>query len=524
MEFIRGEDREQTLLLPDSVEDYVDANNAVRVIDAYINSLNLAELGFAKPEPNGTGRPMYNPKDLLKLYVYGYLNRIRSSRRLETESRRNLEVLWLLGRLSPDHKTIANFRRGNVAALKNVFRDFVRLCDRLGLYGKELLALDGSKFKAVNSAARNFTERRIRERIARITEKIEEYLGELERNDAEEDSAGVEKSREEIARIVGELRGRQERYEGYAAEMAETGEKQQSLTDADSRLMTGNGKTEVSYNVQAAVDAKHKLVAEFEVTNQGNDKNQITPMAVSAKELLGAERIAAVADGGYDSAQDIVSAMSAGVEVHVAGTDFDVCVPAGDGGQAEISGHHNGRCVYIAERNIALCPMGHALHPMSFKMSKSKGGRGVFSNYAACKECACRCTKSIRGRMQYEVPMAKRDFTKEYNDSDLTVKQVRIAANKEIVEQRKSIVEHPFGTIKRGMDSGYCLTKGLRNVRGEFALVFLAYNIKRAINILGCGKLMEAIRALPWGKGLSAAARYFSNFCRFLTTPLTAET
>ena len=491
MEYISGEDRSQTLLLPDCLDDYVDENNAVRVIDAYINSLNLAELGFNKSEPNDTGRPMYNPKDMLKLYVYGYMNRVRSSRRLEKESKRNLEVLWLLGKLSPDHKTIARFRSGNAAALKRVFISFVKFSDGLGLYGKELIAIDGSKFKAVNSRSRNFTKKQINDKIGRITEKIDEYLKELDRNDEAEEGAGNEKSVEEIAKIISELRERKGKYQGYADELERTGEKQKSLTDGDSRLMPANGKMDVCLNVQTVVDAKHKLVVDFEVTNQVNDKNFITPMALKAKEALGTESMAAVADAGYESILDIVSAADQGIDVHVAGTDFDICLPAKEGEGTEITTHHEGRCVYIAERNISLCPMGNALYPAFF--AKSKGGVGVFYNYGACERCTRKCTKDARGRFQHKVPMARENFTKEFDDKGLVVKQVRIKGDKAIMKQRKSIVEHVFGTVKHGMEAGYCLTKGLEKVPGEFSLTYLAYNIKRAINILGCGKLMASM-------------------------------
>ena len=492
MDFIYGEDREQTLLLPDSIEDYIGENNPVRVIDAYINGLDLLSLGFLGAELKETGRPPYNPKDLLKLYVYGYMNRIRSSRRLEIETRRNLEVLWLLGKLSPDHKTIARFRQEHTKALKNVFCDFTRLCVKLELYGKELLAIDGSKFKAVNSRKRNFTKKQIQDKIHKTTEKIDEYLRELERNDAAESPVSSEKTKDEITKIISDLKECKTRYQGYADELERTGEKQKSLTDGDSRLMTTNSaKMDVCYNVQTAVDAKNKLIVEFEVSNQGNDKNFITPMVKSSMELLETEKITAVADAGYESIGDILSAKSQGIDVHVAGTDFDVCVPADGGEQAEIRSHHQGRCVYIKERNIALCPMGNILYPTGHK--KRKQGMGVFYNYQACQQCSCKCTTDARGRFQYQVPMAVQEFSKEYNDKGLVVKQIRIAPNIALIKQRKAIVEHPFGTIKRSMEAGYCLTKGLRKVPGEFALTFLAYNLKRAINTLGCAKLIAAM-------------------------------
>jgi len=496
MDFISGENREQSLIMPEIIDDYVAEDNTVRVIEAYINSLNLEELSFTKHEPHKTGRPMYNPKDLLKLYIYGYMNRIRSSRRLENESKRNLEVIWLLCKLTPDHKTIARFRHDNTKALKNVFRDFVKLCMKLGLYGKELIAIDGSKFKAVNSHRRCFTEEQIQKKIKKLTEKIDEYLEEMDSNDAAEDTVRSEKTKAEIVRIISSMKERKELYQQYADELQTTGEKQKALTDSESRLMPNNGKMEVCYNIQTVVDAENKLIVEYDVTNQGNDNNFITPMAVKAKELLETETITAVVDGGYKSVMDITAAINNGIDVHVAGTDLDICLPATETEATEINGHHNGRCVYIPERNIALCPMGKVLHPSNYN-KVVKSGSGYFNNYQACRQCKCKCTASVKGYINYNIPMSEADFSKPYNDQNLVVKQIRIKPEKSIIEQRKSIVEHPFGTIKRNMDSGYCLTKGLRNVAGEFALTFLAYNFKRAINILGARKLIQ-IMAWKW--------------------------
>lgn len=487
MNFISGEDRNQLILMPDSIDDYVDDNNPVRVIEAYTNSLSLADLGFTKPLPHDTGRPMYDPKDLLKLYIYGYMNRIRSSRRLETETKRNLEMIWLMRRLTPDHKTISRFRHDNSAALKNVFKNFVKLCMKLGLYGKELVAIDGSKFKAVNSKDRNFGGKKLEERIARIDAKIEEYLRNLDDMDSQEDTAAKEKTSEEIINIIKGLAERRERYKSYSDELVQTGETQKSLTDPDSRLMMSNGKMDVCYNVQTAVDAKNKLIAEFEVTNNAADVNQITPMAQRAKEMLGVDAITAVVDAGYDSIQDIVAGTGQGIDIHVAGTDFDICVPTDEQSCTEILSHKDGRCVYFADRNVTLCPMGKVLYPGFYKKDK---GHGVFYNRNACKQCVCKCSKEARGR-RYQVPMMESDFSKAYDDENLFIKQIRISPDKELIAQRKSIVEHPFGTVKRSMDAGYCLTKGLSNVSGEFSLAFLAYNLKRAINILGARNLIE---------------------------------
>jgi hypothetical protein len=307
----------------------------------------------------------------------------------------------------------------------------------------------------------------------------------LEDKDGKETACG-EKSAEAIKGIVTELSERKERYASCVEELERSGETQKSLTDPDSRLMAANGKMEVCYNVQTTADAKNKLVVEFEVTNERTGNNQVTPMAERTKTILGTEALTVVADAGYDSVQDIVESMAHGTAPHIAGTDFDVCVPVPESEAAVPVAHHNGRCVYIAERNLVVCPTGKTLYPSFYKNAT---GQGVFNNREACKTCGYTCTKEKRGR-RHQVPMAAADFSKVYDDSGLSIKQMRMRPDQGIIKQRKSIVEHPFGTIKRGMEAGYCLTRGLRNVAGEFSLTFLAYNLKRVINILGCKNLM----------------------------------
>lgn len=491
MDFINGEDRNQMILLPDSIDDYVDENNPVRVIDAYVNNLSLLKLGFSHPQPNDTGRPMYDPKDLLKLYIYGYMNRVRSSRRLETETKRNLEVIWLLRKLSPDHKTIARFRHDNTEALKNAFHDFVNLCMKLELYGKELVAIDGSKFKAVNSKDRNFTQNKLADRLARIEARIQEYLDKLEEQDAQDTTTDTEHTPEEIAAVIAGLVQRKSEYEGYRKDMETSGETQKSLTDPDSRLMKYHGNTEVCYNVQMAVDSKNKLIVDFEVINRAQDKNQLGPMAKKAKETLETEKLIAVADAGYDSASDIVDCIANGITphvAHIAGGDIQVCVETGGPEILPIVSHTNGRCVYIAGRNLAVCPMGQILYPSCYK---KRSGAAIFYNGKACAKCVCKCTT---GRYQkFELVMRKSEFHKEYDNKNLRVKQITVSSDKNILKQRKSIAEHPFGTVKRAMDAGYMLTKGKQAVSGEMALAFLAYNLKRAINILGAKQITNAI-------------------------------
>jgi hypothetical protein len=356
------------------------------------------------------------------------------------------------------------------------------------LYGKELVAIDGSKFKADNSDKRNYTKKQLQTRLAKLDQRITEYLAELESNDRTEEAVDTIKTGEEVAAIVKRLQERKATYEGYVEELERSGETQKSLTDADSRLMKNNGAYDVCYNVQTAVDAKNKLITEFEVTNKVNDVNQITPMTGRVQEILEKKEITIIADAGYDSIQDIVAARNMGAEVHVAGTDVDICVPCERGQEHEITAQQRGRGVYYAERNIALCPMGKVLYPRHYTRST---GKGVFENSKACKACACPCTKNKR--LQYQVPMEEAAFSKDYDDTNLSVKQVRITADRELINRRKSIVEHPFGTVKRNMEARTCLTRGLRQVSGEFALLFLAYNLKRVINILGVKPLLDSM-------------------------------
>jgi transposase len=489
MGYIIGADRHQITLLPESVDDYVAEDNAVRVIDAYVDSLDLEQLDFTKKEPCETGRPPYAPQTLLKLYIYGYMNRVRSSRRLEAETRRNLEVIWLLGKLSPDHKTIANFRRDNAAALKGVFRDFVKLCMGLGLYGRELAAIDGSKFKAVNSTDRNFSVTELNERIKRLTARIDEYLRQLNKADAAEES-NTERTPDEIKEIVQRLSTRKTTYESYLKEMKSGEETQKSLTDPDARLMKGANSFDVSYNVQTSVDSKHKLIAEFDVTNDGNDMKQLADMAMATAEILEAPNLTATADTGYNNASEIAKCLENGITPQVSGSEGTFCVPCEPKQAEEITAHENGRSVYLQERNIVICPMGRVLPPMHYKNGQRMA---VYYNFNACQNCTCRCTKTKY--RQFAIRMKKAEFSKIHNAENLFVKQIRVTPDRRITDRRKELVEHPFGTIKRAMDASYALTRGLQNVTGEFSLVFLAYNLKRAINILGSQALLEAIKS-----------------------------
>jgi len=488
MGYIKGKDREQINLLPECIEDYVEENNPVRVIDAYVNSLDLDDLGFTHGQPGDTGRPPYSPYDLLKLYLYGYMNRVRSSRRLETETVRNLEVIWLMGKLRPDHKTIARFRHDNPEALKKVFREFVKLCVRLGLYGRELVAIDGSKFKAVNAGDRIFTEKKLREKIARLEARMEEYNRQMDEADRQEDTSSTELTKAQIASAIASLKKAKTDCEGYARKLSESEDTQIALTDPDCRLIMSGGRIEPSYNVQTSVDSKNKLLVEFDVTNNALDKNNLTPMATRSAELLEVENLTTVADTGYDCGTDIAECVMNGIAPHVAGVDITVCIPC-DEAQTEFLSHVNGRTVYLPDRNIAICPMGKPLYPSSYR---KKPGDAVFINGRACSKCTCRCVNGRQKEFTRAMPFA--DFHKEYDDRNLSVRQVRITPSRKLIRLRKTIVEHPFGTVKQAMDSRHCLMKGLRFVRGEFSLAFLSYNLKRVINIMGAKNLIAAMQ------------------------------
>jgi len=485
MGYIEGVSRGQILMLPPSLDEFVDEENAVRVIDVYVDGLDMACLGFEKAVPAQTGRPAYSPRDMLKLYVYGYMNRIRSSRRLETESRRNLEVIWLLGRLSPDHKTISRFRKDNPLALKNVFRDFVKMCMKMKLYGRELAAIDGSKFSASNSIGRNFSARELDKRIKRLDGRIDEYMQQLSEADEAE---GQSMEEGDVKGIIERLSRRKCAYESYVEELSQSGETQISLTDPDARMMKGAHGFGVSYNVQVSVDSKHGLIAEFDVTQEGNDIKQLSGMALATADILEAPNITATADGGYNSGGEIAKCIEKGITPHVTGSQGEICVPCEAHEAHKVESHDNGRGTYIGERNIVICPMGNAMPPKYFKKDDRTAQH---YDGKACSSCKCKCTPSKF--KTFGIRMKRSEFSKECDLDNLHVKQIVISPDKSITDRRKGLAEHPFGTIKRNMDAGYLLTRGLGNVKGEMSLAVLAYNLKRAINIMGTKRLLEAM-------------------------------
>ena len=476
MTHLAGLERDQLLLLPEAVDDYVGSDNPVRFIDAFVDGLDLTAAGFLRVEAKAMGRPGYAPGDLLKLYIYGYLNRVRSSRRLETECHRNIEVLWLLRTLKPDFKTIADFRRDNRAAFRAVFRQFVLLCRRLDLYGRELLAVDGTRIKAVNNKDRNFTRSSLREFIRRADEWLEDYLKRLDEGDVEDGATGGGARTKNLAEKIAALNEKRGRYQAMLAQLDRTGEDQISLTDPDSRAMAAHTKVGVGYNVQVAVDAKNKLIVEQAVTNQVVDMGLLTETSEPAREILGVETIDVVADRGYFKIEDIEACEQAGCVPHVAKPQRGSSVREGLFRKDEFR--------YDAGLDAYVCPAGKLLTPIRRGRMRDLE-RTDYGNPKACRACQLRprCTNNARSVFRLE------------NEDVLDRMAERLKARPAILDRRREVVEHPFGSIKQWMYQGAFLMRGLANVRAEFSLTALAYNLRRALNILGVEAMTAAVAA-----------------------------
>jgi len=475
--FVQGESRTQSTLLPECLDDYIAENNPVRVIDVFVDELDLGRLSFEGVDPAVTGRPSYHPLVLLKIYIYGYLNRIQSSRRLERETQRNVELMWLTGRLMPDFKTIANFRKDNGPAIRNVCRQFVVLCKKLDLFSQQLVAIDGSKFKAVNNRDRNFTNGKIRARMEQIETSIDRYLATLDttdRTEPAETEAKTARLQDKIALLKTQMQELQE----MEVRLRDAPDQQISLTDPDARSMAtrGRGTGIVGYNVQTAVDAEHHLIVAHEVTNVGNDRGRLAAMAEQARAATGIEDLTVVADRGYFSGEEILACQAAGITAFVP-------KPLTSGSKAE------GRFgkqdfIYEAQDDEYRCPAGQRLIK---RFTSVEHGMNLHSYWSsACQGCSIKaqCTTGKERRIK-----------RWEHEEVLDVMQARLDRDPEKMRVRRQIVEHPFGTIKAWMGSTHFLTKTLDRVSTEMSLHVLAYNLKRVMKILGTGPMMEAMRA-----------------------------
>jgi transposase len=476
--FVEGTAREQSTLFPECLEDWIDENNPVRVIDVFVDELDLAELGFDGVAPETTGRPGYHPSVLLKLYIYGYLNRVQSSRRLEREALRNVEVMWLTGRLAPDHKTIADFRKDNGGAIRQVCARFIELCRAMGLLTEASVAIDGSKFKAVNNRDKNFTRAKMDRRMAQIEESVARYLQQLDTADRQEPSEALRTKTSRLKDKIAKLKQQMQHLKELRVQMLAAPDQQISLTDPDSRSMatSGRGSGVVGYNVQVAVETKHHLIIAHEVINEGSDRAQLSPMAKAAKAVLAVEKLDAVADRGYFSGEEILACDNAGVTVTLPKPMTSGMMARGRFGKQDFR--------YVADEDVYICPAGETL---PYRYTNEEDGlilRRYWTN--ACQSCPIKknCTSG-----------KERRITRWEHEHVLEAVQRRLDEHPEKMRQRRETVEYPFGTIKARMGATHFLMKTLPRVASEMALHVLAYNMTRVMSIIGVRPLTAAIRA-----------------------------
>lgn len=476
MGYIKGSDRSQGMLLPQTIDDYIGENNAVRAIAAFLERVDFVQLGFVRAQAAATGRPGYDPRLLMGLYLWGSLNGLCSSRKLARECQRNLEVIWLCEHLHPDFKTIADFRAANGAGISGVVVEFRRWCLAAGLYGKEIVAVDGSKFKAVNSKQRNYTRAKLQQLLARERAQISAYLEAMDAADAAEaEEEETELTAAQLKEKIASLDRYLAEHEQLAAALEKSGQRQVSLTDPDARLMKTARGSEVSYNVQTVVDSKLKLLVTYAVTNEANDLGQLAVLGQAAQEALGMEALTVLADGGYYEGKALKECEEAGLITYV---------PEPQSGAANHRGvFANSSFHYDAERDLYVCPQGEQL---GFRgLNEKKGKQYRIYKTKACHGCPLRpqCTTSKYGRK----------LLRWVDQEVLERLQARNRGRPELLKLRKTLAEHPFGTIKEGMNQGSFLLKGLNKVTIEFGLTVLGYNFKRVLNHLGVAKMLRFI-------------------------------
>jgi len=474
--FVEGDDRKQVSLLPECVDDYIGQDNPVRVIDVFVGELKLEDLGFNGTVPALTGRPSYHPGVMLKIYIYGYLNRVPSSRRLERECKRNVELMWLTGRLAPDFKTIADFRRDNGVAIRNVCRRFVELCRGLKLLSSDVVAIDGSKFKAVNSRDKNYTAGKIDKRRQQIEESVQRYLDAIDTADRISPT-GFDVKTVRLYEKIASLRREMRELAQVGKQLQEQPDRQLSVTDPDARSMatSGRGSGIVGYNVQVAVDAKHHLIVEHEVTNVGNDHGQLGRMAVSAKRAMARPKLKVLADRGYYSGPEIRACDLNGISAYIPKPLTSASRKKGLFTKADF--------VYVAKDDVYRCPAGErAIH--RFNTVEHDMNLRVYWP-SACPRCPLktRCSTSDYRRIR-----------RWEHEGILEAMQRRLDRKPDAMTIRRSTVEHVFGTLKHWMGPAHFLTRTLGRVSTEMSLQVLAYNLKRVMNILGVAGMMKAMK------------------------------
>ena len=485
--YVEGLSRSQTFLLPKTIEQYIEPDNPVRFIDAYVNTLDMEKLGFTHSTPQEFGRPSYNPKDLCKLYLYGGLNHIRSSRKLERECKTNLEAMWLLKGLAPDFKTIADFRKDNPQAIGALFKEFVAFLKDLSLYGAKQVTVDGTKLRAVNANDKAFTQRALAKRIKVMEKSVKHYLEELDAADKQEttdEQQAVSESSEDAKAFevdkLAALLEKKEKSQEILSKMEKSGQKEVALTDPDCRQMMNHGRVESCYNMQAAVDSKNHLIVNYLVTNEASDLNQLSGVAISAKETLDVEQIDCISDKGYFDFVEIKQCVDSGVTPYVA------VKRSGSGGGLVSPEFTADKFIYDKGADVYVCPAGQRLF---FQFGTFQDGmdrrvykclKGVCSS---CRFFMTKCTGNKRGRLIWR-------WVHEAVVDDM---RKRMRLHPEVMGERKKVVEHMFGTLKRAFGSPYLLLRGLRKVSGEVGLLLFSYNLRRALNILGVEALIGAL-------------------------------
>jgi transposase len=474
--YVEAENRSQSTLFPESLDDYIAEDNPVRVVDVFVDELDLKALCFEGAQPEATGRPAYHPATMLKIYIYGYLNRIQSSRRLERETQRNVELIWLTGRLSPDFKTIADFRKDNGKAIRRVCREFVVLCRSLNLFSEAIVAIDGSKFKAVNNRDKNFTDNKLAARMQQLEQSIARYLGDLDR--ADRDPTAVTEGRvEHLKQKVETVRAQMQHLKQMGEQMQAAPDGQVSLTDPDARSMATSGHRTgvVGYNVQTAVDAKNHLIVAHEVTNSGSDRSQLSSMGKQTQEAMGVEKLTALADRGYFKGEEILECERAGITALVSKPQTSNNKAKGQFDKRDFR--------YIPADDEYRCPAGQRA---IWRFAAVEHGMTLYRYWSsACPRCPIKaqCTTGDYRRI-----------TRWEHEEVLEAMQARLDQMPQASRIRRQTVEHVFGTLKAWMGATHFLMKRLRNVSTEMSLHVLAYNLKRAMQILGVVPLMQAMR------------------------------
>ncbi len=542
MGYIQGADRNQVILLPDTLDDYVGGDNEVRAIDAFIDSLDISLMGF-KVDPAKEGRPGYDPRDMLKLYMYGYLNHIRSSRRLQKEASRNVELMWLLRKVVSDFRCIADFRKDNAKSIREVFRAFVRLCNKAGMLSHESVVIDGSKFRAVNADNKSYVSSNAKKVLLDVEEKISRYMKELDEADAAESRPGA-LTKEDIVGVLDYLERRKAQLTEALEQMAGSGENHICTTDPESRLMKTRDGIRPSFNVQTAVEAKNHLIVHYDVTSECTDWHLLGDGINASKAALGVENLEGIADRGYSNDEEILQCLLNGdtptthpnkgeksrmfrfqkTDTEVTGEVVSYAEMKAQGGleKAPVEVRREPPLHPYFERDIekdiVICPMGQTLfyagpgHPNGKKDPCIRR----YHRLSACLKCPNKCTLHKRRIVSFKEGETRKEeaFYEKARENRIVRKTscrfkvitlseeesswdewviLRFYPNRQHLRKRNTVVEHPYGTVKRWHGAGYLLTKGKQKAAAEMGLSFLAYNFRRVVNLLGVNGLMEMI-------------------------------